>query len=54
MEPLHVFRTINIVNFIHFYTKSLVVDSGGETQSPPLLNHYVSDACMISGGHFIF
>jgi hypothetical protein len=37
-----------------FILKSLVEDSGGETQSPPLLNHYISDTCMISGGHFLF
>ena len=46
---------INIVNVIHlFILKSLVEDRGGETQFHPLLNHYISDTCMISGGHFLF
>ena len=51
---------LRIISVIPRYTpllfrlKSLVEDSGGEPQSPPLANHYISAICVISGGHLPF
>jgi len=51
---LRVISVLSRFTTAFIWLKSLVVDSGGETKSPPLINHYISDTCVISGGLSLF